>query len=157
MAKRKVAISACLLGERCRYDGTDNRDPKLLGKLAGYELIPFCPEDHAFGTPRPTMDLVETEEGIKAISNLTGADLSPPVQEYARHFFDTHPDIDLFIGKDRSPSCGVCSARLYDREKNLLDNHATGLMTAEAKARGIEAWDAEDYLAADPAPPITGD
>jgi uncharacterized protein YbbK (DUF523 family) len=157
MAKPRVAISACLVGERCRYDGTDNKDSKLLGKLEGYELVPFCPEDHAFGTPRPTMDLVDTEEGIKAISNLTGADLSPPVQEYARNFFDTHPDIDLFIGKDRSPSCGVCSARLYDRDKRLIDNRASGLMAAEAKRRGIEVWDAEDFLAAHPAPPITGD
>jgi len=156
MAERRVAISACLLGEKCRYDGTDNRDPKLLGKLEGMELIPFCPEDFCFGTPRPTMDLVESERGIRALSNLTGADLSPPVEAYAKNFFDTHPGIDLFIGKDRSPSCGVCSARLYDREKKLLRNDATGLMAAEAKRRGIEAWDAEDYLEAHPAPPIRG-
>jgi len=154
---RRVAISACLLGHRCRYDGTDNRDSKLLGKLEGMELIPFCPEDFCFGTPRPTMDLVETEQGIKAISNLTGADLSPPVEAYARSFFDTHPQIDLFIGKDRSPSCGVCSARLYDRQKkSLLTSTASGLMAAEAKHRGIECWDAEDYVSAHPAPPIIG-
>ena len=153
---KKVAISACLLGERCRYDGTDNKDTKLLGKLAGCELIPFCPEDFCFGTPRPTMDLVETERGVKAISNLTGADLSPPVEAYAKSFFETHPEIDLFIGKDRSPSCGVCSARLYDREKKLIDQTAAGLMAAEAKRRGIESWDAEDYVAGHPAPPITG-
>jgi len=156
MARPKAAISACLLGERCRYDGSDNKDPKLLGKLADYELIPFCPEDFCFGTPRPTMDLVETAEGVKAISNLTGADLSPPVEAYARRFFDEHPDLELFIGKDRSPSCGVCSARLYSREKELLSSQASGLMAAEAKRRGIEAWDAEEYLAAHPAPPISG-
>ncbi|WP_292660314.1 DUF523 domain-containing protein [Nitratifractor sp.] len=153
---KKVAISACLLGERCRYDGTDNRDPKLLGKLEGCELVPFCPEDHCFGTPRPTMDLVETEQGVKALSNLTGADLSPCVERYAREFFDKHPDIDLFIGKDRSPSCGVCSARLYDREKSLLSREAAGLMAAEAARRGIECWDSESFLDAHPAPPILG-
>ena len=153
---KKVAISACLLGKRCRYDGTDNKDTKLLGKLEDMELIPFCPEDFCFGTPRPTMDLVKTGEGIKALSNLTGADLSPPVEAYARSFFETHPEIDLFIGKDRSPSCGVCSARLYDRGKTLLEPAASGLMAAEAKKRGIECWDAEDYVAAHPVPPITG-
>ena len=73
---KKVAISACLLGEACRYDASHNRDDLLLDKLKGFELIPFCPEDHAFGSPRPTMDLVETEEGIKAISNKTKKDLS---------------------------------------------------------------------------------
>jgi uncharacterized protein YbbK (DUF523 family) len=143
---KKVAISACLLGEACRYDGTDNRNEALLASLKEARLIPFCPEDHAFGTPRPTMDLIETGEGVRAISNETGEDLSEPVQAYAQTFFDAHPDIDLFIGKDRSPSCGVCSARCYSEEKVLLSADATGLMAAEAKARGIEAVDAEVYL-----------
>jgi len=141
----KVAISACLLGKACRYDGRENRDDALLEKLEGAVLIPFCPEDFCYGTPRPTMDLVETAQGIKALSNLTGADLSPPVIAYAEAFFDTHPDITLFIGKDRSPSCGVCSARLYEREKQLLSEEATGLMAKVAKEQGIVCWDAERY------------
>ena len=144
--KKKVAISACLTGEKCRYDATDNRDVRLLGKLERYELVPFCPEEYAFGSPRPTMDLIETVQGIKAISNLTGGDLSPPVVNYARNFFDTHNDIDLYIGKDRSPSCGVCSAKVYDADKKLLNTEGTGLMSEEAKKRGIESWDAEVYL-----------
>jgi len=143
---KKVAISACLLGNRCRYDGEGNFNGELLEKLRGDELVAFCPEDFAFGTPRPTMDLIETEQGIKALSNLTGADLSPPVAAYADAFFDTHPDIDLFIGKDRSPSCGVRSAKLYDRDKNLLRADAAGLMAAKAMEKGIETWDAEEYL-----------
>ncbi len=144
--KKKVAISACLLGNRCRYDGSDNRDTNVIDTLKGHELIPFCPEDFAFGTPRPTMDLILTVSGIKALSNRTGADLSPPVEAYADAFFDTHPEIDLFIGKDRSPSCGVRSAKLYDREKNLLSADATGLMAARAVEAGIEAWDAEAFV-----------
>lgn len=140
---RKVAISACLLGEKCRYDATDNRDDALISKLEGCELIPFCPEDHAFGSPRPTMDLVSTEQGIRALSNKTGADLSFAVEGYAKRFFDIHPDIDLFIGKDRSPSCAVCSGKVYDAEKNLLATDGTGLMAKEAKVRGIACFDAE--------------
>ena len=142
---KKVAISACLLGEPCRYDATDNLDKQLLETLGDAALIPFCPEDHAFGSPRPTMDLVETPEGIKALSNKTGADLSFAVKGYAEKFFDEHPDIDLFIGKDRSPSCGVCSARLYDADKNLLSSKEAGLMAKEALKRGIESYDAERY------------
>jgi len=109
------------------------------------ELIPFCPEDHAFGSPRPTMDLVDTQEGIKALSNKTGADLSFAVEGYAKKFFNTHSDIDLFVGKDRSPSCGVCSAKLYDADKNLISSKEAGLMAKEALKRGIESYDAERY------------
>jgi uncharacterized protein YbbK (DUF523 family) len=142
---KKVAISACLLGEKCRYDASDNKDENLLSKLKDAELIPFCPEDHAFGTPRPTMDLIETARGHRALSNRTGEDLSDPVIEYARAFFDTHQALDLFIGKDRSPSCGVCSARLYGEEKNLLSAKEAGLMAKEAKKRNIHCVDAEDF------------
>ncbi len=144
--KRDIAVSACLLGEACRYDGTDKRNEKLLALLEEAELIPFCPEDYAFGTPRPTMDLVRIGEGIRALSNANAQDLSDPVIAYAKDFFDTHPDIDLFIGKDRSPSCGVCSAKCYDTEKNLLSTSATGLMAQEAKRRGIRCVDAETYI-----------
>jgi len=142
---KKIAVSACLLGETCRYDGTDNRSDLLLSLLDGSKIIPFCPEDFAFGTPRPTMDLVKRDEDVRAVSNETGEDLSDPVIAYAKVFFDTHPDIDLFIGKDRSPSCGVCSARVYDSDKNLIDSNAAGLMAQEAIKRGIPARDAEDY------------
>jgi uncharacterized protein YbbK (DUF523 family) len=142
---KKIAISACLLGEKCRYDASDNRDEKFLAKLEDAQLIPFCPEDDAFGTPRPTMDLIETKEGYKAISNSSGEDLSAPVIRYATAFFERHTDIDLFIGKDRSPSCGVCSARLYDEAKNLLSSREVGLMAKEAKKRNITCIDAEDF------------
>jgi len=141
----KVAISACLLGEKCRYDASDNEDMALLEKLKNVELIAFCPENDAFGSPRPTMDLIATKEGHKAISNMTNEDLSTPVIAYAKAFFDKHADIELFIGKDRSPSCGVCSARLYDEEKNLLSSQEAGLMAKEALNRNIYCIDAEDF------------
>ncbi len=144
---KKVAISACLMGQKCRYDATDNLDIKLLRKLDDYIVIPFCPEDFAFGSPRPTMDLIERADGIKAISNLTGADLSPPVEKYAEKFFDKYPDIDLYIGKDRSPSCGVCSAKIYNNDKKLVQTSGVGLMSKESKRRAIESWDAQEYLA----------
>ena len=142
---KKIAISACLLGQKCRYDATDNKDNNLLALLNDAELIPFCPEDFAFGTPRPTIDLVQTPQENRAISNLTGEDLSDPVKEYAILFFDKHSDLDLFIGKDRSPSCGVCSARLYDEEKNLLSSNEAGLMAKEAIKRNIHSVDAEEF------------
>jgi len=146
---KKVAISACLLGKECRYDAKHNLNDALLARLEEVELIPFCPEDDAFGTPRPTMDLVQTSKSICALSNVTGEDLSSPVQNYAKNFFNTHPDISLFIGKDRSPSCGVCSAKLYDENKQLLSTQEAGLMAKVAQERNIVCIDAEKYAKKD--------
>ena len=50
------------------------------------------------------------------------------------------------MGKARSPSCGVCTARLYDEEGQLISDKEAGIMAAEAKARGIEALDDELLL-----------
>jgi len=144
---KKVAISACLMGRECRYDATDNLDNELLDILRDCELVAFCPEDYAFGSPRPTMDLVETDDTTKAISNLTGEDLTTPIDEYAQDFFDTHSDIDLYIGKDRSPSCGVSTAKLYSEDRVLLSSNSIGLMSRVAKDRGIDSWDAQEYRA----------
>jgi uncharacterized protein YbbK (DUF523 family) len=49
------------------------------------------------------------------------------------------------IGKDRSPSCGVCSAKLYDEQKSLLSSTEAGLMMKEAQKRNIPCIDAEKY------------
>jgi len=144
--KKKVAISACLLGHQCRYDAVDNRNDTLLKKLEPYELVPFCPEDFCFGTPRPTMDLVEEKQNKCAVSNETGENLSQPIFDYAKEFFEDNSDIKLFIGKDRSPSCAVCTGKVYDKEKNLVRTNGTGLMAKVAVDLGIECWDAELYI-----------
>lgn len=144
---KQVAISACLLGCNCRYDAKENFNEKLLHCLKDYELVPFCPEDHCFGTPRPTMDLVKQTDNIVAISNENQKNLSIPIQRYAQDFFEQYPNIELFIGKDRSPSCGVESAKVYDVNKNLLHTQGTGLMAEIALEFGIECWDAEVYVA----------
>jgi len=143
---KKISISSCLLGCNCRYDASHNLNQMLLERLDEYELIPFCPEDYAFGSPRPTMDLIKEEKDISAVSNATQKNLSQAIFNYAKAFFDQNPAIELFIGKDRSPSCGVKSAKVYDKEKNLLHTEGTGLMAQVAKERGIECWDAEEYL-----------
>ncbi len=142
---RVVAISACLMGKECRYDASNNLDRSLLSLLKDDRVIEFCPEDFAFGSPRATMDLVEVDGDIVAISNETRENLSEHIERYAREFFDTHRDIELYIGKDRSPSCGVCSAKVYDKEKNLISTKGVGLMSKEAIRREIESIDATNY------------
>ncbi len=144
--RKKVAVSACLLGNPCRYDGTDRKDETLLSLLKDADIIPFCPEDHCFGTPRPTIDLVETEAGTRAISSRQGQDVTFAIEGYADAFFEAHQDIALFIGKDRSPSCGVCSATVWDTQGNLLRIDAAGVMAKRAIERGIEAIDAEEFV-----------
>ena len=56
----KIVVSACLLGENCKYNGGNNYCPKVAAFLEGHEVIPVCPELEAgLGCPRVPMELVE--------------------------------------------------------------------------------------------------
>lgn len=141
-----VAISACLIGQNCRYNAEIKRDDELLSLLEGSKLIPFCPEDSCFGTPRESMDLVELSSSrIRAISNETQEDLTDPILTYAKDFFKKHQNIDLYIGKDRSPSCGVASSRLYNLNAELISATTAGIMSEVALKNVNIALDAEVF------------
>ena len=51
---RVVLVSACLLGEACRYDGKSKGSNPVVRALEGKEVVPVCPERWAgLGIPRP--------------------------------------------------------------------------------------------------------
>ena len=122
MSSKKVAVSACLLGYQCRYDGKDKKDPSL--RLEEYEVIPFCPEDAILGTPRETIDIVNG----RAIGNESGRDYTQKIEAYAKEFIAKYPDIDHYIVKSKSPSCALCSARYYDRHQCFIGT-GSGIFT----------------------------
>ena len=68
----KIAVSACLLGHDCKYNGGNNRSQKVLDYIEGHDVIPVCPEV-AGGLPVPRVP-VELEGG-KAI-NRDGEDVT---------------------------------------------------------------------------------
>ena len=127
--RRKVAVSACLLGRKCRYDGSDRYDRELAGYLEGCEVIPFCPEENVLGTPRETIDIV----GGKVVGSKSGRDYTRAILEEARKFIDQNPKIDEVYSKSKSPSCALCSARIYDSDGRLLNQEGTGVFLKELK------------------------
>ena len=94
---KKAAVSACLAGRNCRYNGEIKANPELLRKLGNrYEVVLFCPEDACFGTPREAMDLMVTDGGIRALCKYSREDRTDPVIEYAQRFLTAIP-ISIFL------------------------------------------------------------
>ena len=66
--KEKLLVSACLLGENCKYSGGNNYSPAAAALAERYELIPVCPERMG-GLPTPRVpaervgDRVLTRDG----------------------------------------------------------------------------------------------
>ncbi len=114
----RVVISACLLGERVRYDGRDKGEPALARALAaGAELVPVCPEvECGLPVPRPPMRL----EGDPAAPRLVV--IEDRTDHTARFAAWLAPRLDelaalrpaAFVLKARSPSCGVDGTPVFD-------------------------------------------
>ncbi len=100
----KILISACLLGDKCRYDGGDNYFPLVEELQKHYELIAFCPEMAAnLGCPRAKAEIkndrVLTEDGRDVTEAYKSA------AEQAVRLCD-FLGIRIAILKDKSPACG---------------------------------------------------
>ena len=53
-----VIVSACLLGENCKYNGGNNYSERIAALLNGKEILPVCPEALAgLGVPREPIEL----------------------------------------------------------------------------------------------------
>lgn len=106
----KIMVSACLLGENCKYRGGNNRDERVLAFLAGHEVIPVCPEVMGgLPTPRPPAEIVRgmviNKEGVSVDAEYRlGAQKALEIAK--------REQIDLAILQSRSPSCGV--KEIYD-------------------------------------------
>jgi len=63
----KYIISACLLGLKTRYDGTDKNRKEIIKKY-GMNLVPVCPEQlGGLSTPREPADIITNNK--KKIAN----------------------------------------------------------------------------------------
>ena len=58
----KILVSACLLGEKCKYNGKNNYSERVSKYLEGHEVIPVCPEVlGGLPTPRDPSEIVSGE------------------------------------------------------------------------------------------------
>lgn len=114
----RVLVSACLLGQECRYDGRANTDRALERDLAekGLVPVPFCPEEHGgLGTPRPPAwiergNAAELLDGRDRVVTDSGRDVTAQFvagAEGALEMCRRHGLTRAFL-KERSPSCGSC-------------------------------------------------
>ena len=111
----RFAISACLCGLNCKYNGLNNLNEKCKQLLENGEAIIICPETcGGLSIPRKPCEIkgnkILTKDGIDCTYEYNlGAKLS---LEYVKKF----PTIDTIILKEKSPSCG--SHFIYDGNHN---------------------------------------
>ena len=106
----KIAVSACLLGYNCKYNGGNNYSEKVAEFVKGHDIIPVCPEIMGgLPTPREPSEIVN---GIVKHKDGTSVDAEfRKGAELALNKVITN-GVELVILQSRSPSCGV--NHIYD-------------------------------------------
>ena len=136
----RIVVSACLLGENCKYNGGNNRNERVLRCVAGHEIIPVCPEMLG-GLPCPRKPVEWVGERVLTRD---GDDCTEAFRLGVQRAVDIIGDrqIDLAILQSRSPTCGV--KQIYDGTFSGVRIKGQGALAKALKDRGIPLMDAED-------------
>ncbi|OIP54985.1 MAG: hypothetical protein AUK54_05055 [Helicobacteraceae bacterium CG2_30_36_10] len=120
MNKTKVIISACLLGEYCRYDGKTKQLSQVVEAFKEYEIIPFCPEAPLFGTPRQKINVMQVNGQKRIITDETNEDVTRKLQNEIEAFINRFPHAKTIVLKSKSPSCGLGTTPIFNERKEVI-------------------------------------
>jgi uncharacterized protein YbgA (DUF1722 family)/uncharacterized protein YbbK (DUF523 family) len=130
MSKIKLGLSACLAGEKVRYDGGHRWERFLTDTLGPYvEFVTVCPEvECGLGVPREPMRLVGRPEEPRLLTVRTKQDLTERLLNWAgkRVAELAREDLDGFIFKAKSPSSGRARVKVYN-ERGVPSATGVGL------------------------------
>lgn len=136
--KITVGISACLLGNRVRYDGGHKADPYLIETLGNFiHFVPVCPEvECGLGVPREAMRLIGEGDNPRLITIHSKKDHTERMVRWARKRVGELKKMDLcgFIFKSNSPSSGMERVKIYN-DQGIPVKKGVGLFAREFKAQ----------------------
>lgn len=129
----QIGISACVLGEKVRYDGGHKNSPFCSAVLSSFvRYVPICPEQAiGMGIPRPAIRLLKTADGDIRLVNSKDSriDFTEKMHQFTEAKLPTLAQLSGYIVCAKSPSCGMERVRLVDEQGALLGKVATGLFT----------------------------
>lgn len=108
--KKRLLISACLIGINCKYDGGNNYISEVERLKEKYELIPVCAEIFG-GLPTPR---IPSEQRSGKVWNREGEEVTEKFLRGAEEVGRTARFFECGVAllKERSPSCGY--GEIYD-------------------------------------------
>ena len=112
--KPRVVVSRCIEFDHCRWNGMiiKNKFVKLLKNYI--EFLPICPEfEIGLGIPRDPVRIVKKDEELRIIQSKTEKDLTRNMHKFIDVFFHSLRNIDGFLLKSQSPSCGIFQTKQY--------------------------------------------
>ncbi len=133
-----VGVSACVLGEKVRFDSGHKRSNFVSNELGKhFRMKAICPEV-AIGlpVPRPTIRLISDEQRIKLVETKDDSkDYTDAMTRYAKSTADALSQQSLcgYIVCAKSPTCGMERVKVY--KKNNAEKDGVGLYTEQLMNR----------------------
>ncbi|WP_166839735.1 YbgA family protein [Rheinheimera pleomorphica] len=129
----KIGISACVLGDKVRYDGGHKASSFCMQQLAPLvQYVPVCPE-MAIGmsAPRPAIRLqLDAEHQVHLVqSNNSAIDHTAAMLAFTEQKLPQLAQLSGYIVCAKSPSCGMERVRLFDAKGQQLGKLGVGLYT----------------------------
>ncbi len=114
--KPLVVVSKCLGFAHCRYNGLVISDYFVKKLRLFVNFNPICPEvEIGLGVPRNPIRLVTKKGKKKLMQSITNKDVTEKMNSFAKTFLNSLKEVDGFILKNRSPSCGIKDVKVYPR------------------------------------------
>ena len=136
----KVLVSACLLGENCKYNGGNNDNPAVAEFVKDKEVLSICPEMMAgLGCPRTPVEIVD---GVLTDRNGKNVDAALRKAVAAAVEIVRAAQIQCAVLQPRSPTCGV--NQVYDGSFSGRLVDGSGIFAQALKNAGYQVIDAGD-------------
>lgn len=114
----RIGVSSCLLGQKVRFDGGHKRDAFLVDTFGRFvEWIPVCPEaEVGMGIPREPIRLQRVGDSLRLLGVKSATDHTEAMKRWAAGRVEAlaREDLDGYILKKDSPSCGMERVKVYD-------------------------------------------
>jgi uncharacterized protein YbgA (DUF1722 family)/uncharacterized protein YbbK (DUF523 family) len=112
--KPNVVVSKCIEFESCRYNGLNVSSDVVKGLMPHVEFSPICPEvEIGLGVPRDPIRLVLSDGKLRLVQPASNRDVTDKMLSFVNSFLNSVGEVDGFILKSRSPSCGIKDVKLY--------------------------------------------
>jgi uncharacterized protein YbgA (DUF1722 family)/uncharacterized protein YbbK (DUF523 family) len=109
-----VHVSKCLGFANCRYNGQTVSDHVVELLKPFVEYHPVCPEvEIGLGVPRDPIRIIDTGKKKILYQPASGKEVTEEMNGFVNRYLADIGDVDGFLLKNRSPSCGPADVKVY--------------------------------------------
>ncbi|ABR54289.1 Protein of unknown function DUF1722 [Methanococcus vannielii SB] len=134
--KPNIIISRCIEHDNCRYDGHKISSDFVKNTKKYFNYITVCPEvEIGLPIPRNSLKIAFKNNNYEFVQNNTYNNYTEKIRIFSSNFLESITNVDGFILKNKSPSCGVKGVKIYLENGNPINQKTEGFFAKEVLKR----------------------